>query len=390
MDRKKRTIFIIEDNPIDIALILQALGNEYDLRVFTSGETVSRIMEQDPPSLVLLDIMLPGISGFAICEYLKATTSTSKIPVIFLTSQTKTTHETKALALGATDFIRKPIEPGVLKHRVHNQMEILRYLELQQTQASKRILQAECETIQNMAVILLKAIDLQTGKHIENTQRLFTLLAKGFAAMYPGLLDPDTISSMARASVLHDIGKAGIPSQILSKNGPLTSEEIARIRQHPQLGAEIIESLENVVGQSSYTTYSSEMALFHHEKWDGSGYPFGLKGEEIPLSARLMALVDVYEALVSTRSYRAALPHEDAFRIIIKGDNRILPGHFDPKVLEAFRRIEQEFAFLGREENLFLITNRVMRDGRDAACLGLTFQNLLQNESTHGITLAKR
>lgn len=344
MKLKKHTVFIIEDNPVDISLILEALGDDYDLRVFTSGQNVFKALDKDSPDVILLDIMLPGIGGFAICERLKAAPSTRGIPVLFLTSHDTSDYEEKALAMGAVDFVGKPVEPTILNHRVRNQVDIFRQSSARQMEAGMRLLQSENETMQHMAVTLLRVMDPHTGNHIENTKKLFTILAERFSSLHPNLLDLETVDVMAQASALHDIGKAGIPPRILCKKGPLSSEEFEEMRKHTRIGAEIIETLESVMGRSDFLRYSREMALFHHEKWDGTGYPIGLRGESIPLSARLMSLVDVYEALTSMRVYREAAPHETVCRIILEGDGRIVPGHFDPRVLEAFRVAQMELA----------------------------------------------
>ncbi len=344
MEMKKNKVFIIEDNPTDISLILESMGDDYDISVYTDGESALSAMQTECPSLVLLDVMLPGMGGFEICRLMKGTAVTREIPIIFLTSMTKNIHEKKSLLLGAADFIRKPIEPEILRRRVQNQMYILSQTSFQRMQTSSLLYLKECETIQNMSVLLLKSMDQQTGEHIEKTRDLFYLLAEAYAAKFPDLLSPDEIETMARASTLHDIGKVGIPSHILTKKGSLTSEEITQVQQHTSIGASVIESLEFKLGKNSFLKHAREMALFHHEKWDGTGYPKGLRGEEIPVSARIMALVDVYEALTGVRSYRAGLSTEAACRIITEGDGRTKQGDFDPEVLKVFVSLQSRFS----------------------------------------------
>lgn len=346
-------LYVIEDSPIDIAMILETLGDAYDIRVYSSGESALLAMEIDRPSLVLLDVMLPIIDGFEVCRRIKITESIRDIPIIFLTTLNSRMDEEKSLLMGAADFIRKPIEPSILKHRVLNQVQLIEKFRDQQIRSCEIISQRECEVIQNTAIVLLRSMDPHTGQHIANTQEIFALLAKGYRTICSEIKDVEHLETMARASTLHDIGKACIPLDILDKKGPLNLQEIHQVRQHTLIGGNIIKSLENVLGYSSFLGFAGEMALFHHEKWDGTGYPYGLRHEKIPLSARIMALVDVYEALTSRRPYRESLTHEEAYHILTKGDGRIHNGHFDPQVLVAFSLVQHDMAAVSMRETYY-------------------------------------
>lgn len=343
---RKDQIFIVEDEPADIDLIVAALEDDYDLRVFTTGESAISALAEGPPDLMLLDVTLPGHDGFSVCRELKNGSSTRDVPVIILTSRTHKTDEERSLVIGAADFIRKPIEPSILRMRVRNQIQRNFRKPRQRTDTGRLLHERECDTILNLTVILLKSVDPLTGVHIEKTSEVFSRVLESYAARYGCRLELADIQAMAKASVLHDIGKVGIPHQILGKKGPLDPEEFARMQLHARIGGKIIDSLEVKLGKTPFLNYAREMALFHHEKWDGTGYPHRIGGRDIPLSARIMSLVDVYEALASRRSYRAALSHETVIRIITEGDQRIRPGHFDPEVLQAFVLVKDELRAL--------------------------------------------
>lgn len=346
MTWSKHQVFIIEDSPDDISLILDTLGDKYDPRVYTSGETALRELRKQPPSLVLLDVRLPGVDGFEVCRLLKSFDETADIPIIFLTSEDSSKAEGKCLMLGAADFIKKPVDPEILKRRVQNQIDLLEHMVSQQELYEKLSYKRECDAISNVVITLLNAMDKTTGEHIENTRELYYVTANCFATYRPDLFVNENIDLMAQASSMHDIGKSGIHSAILGKSGALSVDELAQVRQHPRIGGEMIEKLEKVVGQNVFLSYAREMALFHHEKWNGNGYPFSLKGNAIPLCARIMSLVDVYDALTSNRTYRKALPHDTAVRIITEGDGWIQPGDFDPELINAFLLVEDEIVSL--------------------------------------------
>lgn len=346
MNKNKRQIFVVEDEPADVTAIVSALGEQYDLRVFLTGESAIAALAGGTPDLVLLDVMLPRHDGYSICEALKKNASTSEVPIIFLTSLTATVDEEKALLMGAADFIRKPIEPSIVRMRVQNQIRNLFQASHIRKLTDRLLDEKASKTLQDLTVTLLASMDPLTGRHIEKTSEMFSLVMANYAAAYPGRLDPSTIPVMSKASVLHDIGLVGIPQYILSKEGPLAPEEHARMRLHPRLGGDMIKSLEGKVGKSPFLRFAREMALYHHERWDGTGYPHGLNEHDIPLSARIMSVVDAYDALTSARPYRPSLSHETVFRIITEGDGKTCPEHFDPEVLHAFMLSELDLRVL--------------------------------------------
>lgn len=341
---RKELIFVIKDSAVNSSIITSALGDEYAIGIYTSGGSALSAMEKVRPDLVLLDLLLPGMDGKDMLRFLKNNRVTRRIPVIILSSRLTSKDEEECLMLGASDFIRRPVTPAVLQMRVRNQVDIMRRISSEHSLTGELLSKKECSAVARTAVSLLKSLDTGAEEYIEDTRELFTILAEGIAQRHPHLLNPSAVFSMAWASMLHDIGKAHIRRHILNKSDPLLPEEVEEIRLHPCRGAAVIQSLMKEMGKSDFLEFAHDIAMFHHEKWDGSGYPFKLRGEDIPLGARIMSLVDVYSALTHRSRVRNALPHQEAVRIITDGDDRTQPGHFDPVVIEAFMAVEKRFA----------------------------------------------
>lgn len=346
------TILVVDDNPDNLDLMAGLLQGRYRVKVAISGEKALQIARSDnPPDLILLDIMMPGLSGYQVCELLKQEPATQGIPIIFLTAMAATEDETRGLELGAVDFITKPVNPPIVLARVAAQLQlkaaadVLRdqnsWLEAEVERRTRDLIAIQDVTIQMMAG-LAETRDSETGNHIRRTQHYLKALAEQLRShpRFGSQLDDRTIDLLFRSAPLHDIGKVGIPDRILLKPGRFTPEEFAIMQTHATLGRDAIATAERQLGVDvDFLRVAKEIAYSHQEKWDGSGYPQGLAGEAIPLSARLMALADVYDALISHRIYKEAMSHEEAVAIIEAGRGR----HFDPDVVEAFRAVADEF-----------------------------------------------
>jgi putative two-component system response regulator len=346
------TILVVDDTADNLDLMAGLLQDRYRVKVAINGEKALQIARSgSPPDLILLDIMMPGLSGYQVCEQLKQDPATRDIPIIFLTAMAATEDETRGLELGAVDFITKPVNPPIVLARVATQLQlkvaadVLRdqksWLEAEVQRRTHDLIAIQDVTIQMMAG-LAETRDSETGNHIRRTQHYVKALAQQLRShpRYGSQLDDRTIDLLFRSAPLHDIGKVGIPDRILLKPGRFTPEEFAIMQTHTTLGRDAIATAERQLGvEVDFLRVAKEIAYGHQEKWDGSGYPQGLAGEAIPLSARLMALADVYDALISRRIYKEAMSQEDAVAIIEEGRGR----HFDPDVVEAFRAVAGEF-----------------------------------------------
>jgi putative two-component system response regulator len=346
------TILVVDDTPANLDLMAGLLQDRYRVKVAISGEKALQIARSgSPPDLILLDIMMPGLSGYEVCEQLKRDPATRSIPIIFLTAMAATENETRGLELGAVDFVTKPVNPPIVLARVATHLRLkdaadfLRdqntFLEAEVQRRTRDLIAIQDVTIQMMAG-LAETRDSETGNHIRRTQHYVKALAQQLRShpRYGSQLDDRMIDLLFRSAPLHDIGKVGIPDRILLKPGRFTPEEFAIMQTHTTLGRDAIATAERQLGvEVDFLRVAKEIAYSHQEKWDGSGYPQGLAGEAIPLSARLMALADVYDALISHRIYKEAMSHEEAVAIIEEGRGR----HFDPDVVAAFRAVEGEF-----------------------------------------------
>lgn len=352
------TLLVIDDIPENLSLMYKLLKDDYKVKGANSGDKGLAIAENDRPDLILLDVMMPNMDGFEVCEHLKENPATKDIPVIFLTAKTESVDERKGLELGAVDYITKPIVPEIVKARVGTHVSLKRAADILkgeneslEKEVQRRTLESikqieELHAIQDVAfnamVSLAETRDNETGNHIRRTQLYIKLLAERLSLnpIYTKQLDENTINLLYKSAPLHDIGKIGIPDHILLKNGKLTSEEFEIMKTHTTIGYEAINKAEEINGKAmSFLRVAKEIAYSHHEKWDGSGYPQGLVGEKIPLSARLMAIVDVYDALISKRIYKPPFSHTEAIKMIVNGRGT----HFDPNIVDAFLKVTDEF-----------------------------------------------
>ena len=346
------TILIVDDLPENLAVLSELLHPHYRVLVANSGQKALRIVGQDhSPDLILLDVMMPDMDGYQVFEQLRANPGTNQIPVIFVTAMDSVESELNALDAGAVDYITKPIVPSIVLARIRTQLELKSARDRLADQNSwleaeiaKRM--AENELVQEVSIRALAHLaeirDPETGNHILRTQGYVQLLAAQLQghSRFSSVLTDGYIRLLSKSAPLHDIGKVGIPDSILQKRGPLTDDEWAIMKTHAALGSDAIEQAERDAEDSvEFLSLAKEIAHWHHEKWDGSGYPDGLAGEAIPLSARVMALADVFDALISPRVYKAPLSFQQARQIIADGRGI----HFDPDVADCFLANFQAF-----------------------------------------------
>ncbi|MGL4830594.1 MAG: HD domain-containing phosphohydrolase [Vibrio sp.] len=345
------TILIVDDSPDNIAFMSQGLSQFYRIKAARSGKVALEILEQYSIDLVLLDIVMPEMSGYDVIHEIKQNPKTERIPVIFLTGKSSPEDEQLGFELGAVDYVFKPVSIPLLKSRVHTHLQnkiskdiLVNQKNYLETEVLRR--SSDLDRMQDAVVFALASLaetrDPETGNHLQRTQHYVKVLAERLATKekYRDKLTPSIIDTYFKAAPLHDIGKVGIPDNILLKPGKLTDNEFAIMRNHALLGKVALEKAEKLSGASTdLINAAKEIAYGHHEKWDGSGYPQGLKGDAIPLSARLMALADVYDALICRRVYKAPMSHEEAKEIILRGSG----SHFDPMVIEAFLIEERNF-----------------------------------------------
>jgi response regulator RpfG family c-di-GMP phosphodiesterase/signal transduction histidine kinase len=348
----RATLLVVDDSRLNLSLMASLLSRQYKVRLAASGEEGLRAALEDPrPDLILLDITMPGIDGYQVMERLKAQPRTRDIPVIFLTARGEPEDEQRGLDLGAVDYITKPVSPPILRSRVANHLKLKgvrdflqdqnSWLEAEVARRTREVGAIQDVTIQAMAS-LAETRDSETGGHIRRTQHYVRLLALHLHdhPRFRGFLAGGNLDLIFKSAPLHDIGKVGIPDRILLKPGRLTQEEFEIMKRHTTLGRKAIEAAERQLGcRMEFLAIAKEIAEGHQEKWDGTGYPAGLKGDAIPIAARLMAVADVYDALISRRVYKPALPHRAAVRIMAQGRGT----HFDPDVLDAFLAIEGRF-----------------------------------------------
>ena len=349
--KQNKTILIVEDEINYINYLSGLLKDSYQLKIALDGKTAIKIVSNiNPPDLILQDVGLPDLSGYDICRMLKNDISTKNIPIIFVTAMSGIEDEARGLSLGAADYITKPFNPDLVKSRIRNHMELKTHRDSLEELVKART--RELEISQEITVDCMAAIaeyrDPETGGHIKRIQRYVKILAV-YLANHPNFKDyltPRVIDYLYLSASLHDIGKVGIRDNVLLKQGKLTAEEFNIMKSHTVIGKDAIAvSLKNKNLENSYLKYGMEIAISHHEKWDGTGYPYGLKDKEIPISGRLTALADVYDALMSKRQYKPAFSHEKTRSIILDGRGT----HFDPDIVDAFVQLEGQFKRISAE-----------------------------------------
>ncbi|MDP1610593.1 MAG: two-component system response regulator [Sulfuritalea sp.] len=346
------TILIVDDEPTNLFLLTGMLRPDYLVRAANSGESALRAAASEPrPDLILLDVMMPGIDGYTVLARLRESPATREIPVVFLTALAGVDDEEHGLHLGAADYITKPIKPAVVLARVRTQLQAKQARDWLRDENAALEAEVARRTAENdlTQIVTIRALahlaetrDPETGSHILRTQGYVQQLAVGLRQhpRFAGFLTARNIDLVTRSAPLHDIGKVGIPDSILQKPGKLTSEEWAIMKTHAKLGSDAIEQAEaDAERPLDFLILAKEIAHWHHERWDGSGYPDGLAGDAIPYSARLMALADVFDALISPRVYKAPMSFEQARDIIAAERGK----HFDPDVADAFLAAFNQF-----------------------------------------------
>jgi Response regulator containing a CheY-like receiver domain and an HD-GYP domain len=343
-DIQKKTILAVDDNPSNIQIILSALRADYNVRPFTSGrECLDYFSKGQSCDLILLDIQMPEFSGFDTIRVLKSMPQVKNIPVVFLTGVMDTQSEVEGLSLGAVDYIYKPFNPVLLKKRIEIHIALEEY-----SNNLEQLVQRKTETIEKLNHVTVSTIisvigtrDQETNGHINRTSAYVMALAKTLRerGLYLEELTDENVEQLRRSAPLHDMGKVGIRDAILNKPGKLTAEEFADMKRHTTIGGDAFHAARLMMNEASFLDFAEQLARSHHEKWDGSGYPDGLSGTNIPLAARIMALADVYDALISKRPYKSPMSHETAVQIIKEGRGI----HFDPMITDAFLLIEQSF-----------------------------------------------
>jgi putative two-component system response regulator len=353
-DRSNGNVLIVDDAPENLHVLVRILtAGGYRPRAVRSGKAAIHAAENERPDLILLDIMMPEMDGYETCRQIKANDELKDIPVIFLSALNEPEDKVKAFAAGCVDYVAKPFQVDEVQARVDVQMKLRRLqtelethnrrLQDQVRDQVKEISESQMATIFALAK-LAEARDDDTGHHLERVQTWCKLLAVRCGEKSPHRVQADAafVENIVQASPLHDIGKVGIRDAVLLKPGKLTPAEFEEMKTHATLGAHTLEAVQGNYPRNAFIRMGIEIARWHHEKWNGTGYPDGLRGNAIPLSARIMAVADVYDALRSRRCYRPALSHEKAREIIFEGNG----SHFDPDVIDVFRELDTTFQSL--------------------------------------------
>lgn len=367
MTDDKANILVVDDQADNLLILEDLLADRYTVLTAGNGEQALALVASEVAlDLVLLDVMMPGVDGFEVCQALKASPRTRDIPVIFLTSLDSPADEEYGLSLGAEDFIHKPFSPPVVLARVRNHLQLsqaqrelrdrnenLERLVAARTReirlASEALVASKQDVIASQGAIitafcaLAEARDNETGNHILRTQHYVRVLAESLRdhPRFRVFLTEETIQLLFKSAPLHDVGKVAIPDAILLKPGPLTPAEWVVMRRHTEFGRDAIAQALGAMGDQAggFLRHAMDIAYGHHERWDGAGYPQGLAGDAIPISARLMAVADVYDALISRRVYKDPIPHDEAVAMMAAE----VGSHFDPDVIGAMVAVAAQF-----------------------------------------------
>ncbi|MDR1116631.1 MAG: response regulator [Oscillospiraceae bacterium] len=356
MDSTDKKIFIVDDSITNLSIAKNILIDKYDVFTIPSGQKLFSLLEKVKPDLILLDIEMPGMNGYDVIRKLKADPETRGLPVMFLSAKSDTGSELEGLSLGAIDYISKPFSPTLLQKRI----EVHLLVETQKAELAgynknlRQMVEEKTKTVYELQNSILRTVaelvecrDDITGGHIERTQSFLEILVNEIVkrGLFPEEKDLWDNEFFLQSAQLHDVGKIATKDSILMKPGKLTSEEYEEMKKHTLFGVSTIEQIEHGTSEHEFLKHAKIFAGSHHEKWDGSGYPHGLKGDEIPLQGRLMAIADVYDALISERPYKKAFTHEEARGIIIDGSGK----HFDPVLVRLFASVSDEFERVAKQ-----------------------------------------
>ncbi|GHU04641.1 two-component system response regulator [Betaproteobacteria bacterium] len=345
MDENRKLIMLVDDDLVNLQVGKLALSAMYRVLTVPSAEKMFTMLERYSPELILLDINMPDMDGFEAIRILKEKAATRDIPVIFLTAINDDANELKGLSLGAVNYIPKPFSPPLLRKRIELHLQLKDFNDnLQQMVAAKTktVIKLQNKILRAVAE-LVECRDDMTGKHIERTQHYIGIIVRELLdqGLYAGETSGWDVGLIQQSSMLHDVGKISIADRILKKPGPLTPEEFNEIKIHADAGVRIIERIEEGDEDNAFLSYAKIFAGYHHEKWDGTGYPHGLSGENIPLLGRIMAIADVYDVLTSVRPYKKAFSHEHAVSIIVEASGT----RFDPALIRLFEQVADQFIF---------------------------------------------
>lgn len=344
MNQTKNVILVVDDDKTNLTLAKTILQPDYRVAAANSGKAAFRYLEKHRPALILLDINMPVMDGFEVMEQLSKQDGTKSIPVIFLTADNLSETEIKCFQMGAMDFVAKPFVPDILRSRVDKTIELDQYRHNLEdmvkaqadkiTEAARRISRIQDSVIVGMAN-LIESRDGSTGKHVKNTQMYVQMIANELYRrnLFPEELTEEYIESLCKAAPLHDVGKIKVPDAILQKPGRLTDEEFSMMKKHTTYSHKIIHTIIGDVEDPHYVRIVEDIAMFHHERWDGNGYPARLKRDSIPLAARIMAVADVFDALYEERCYKPPIrPVEKIMEIMEEGRGT----QFDPVIIDVF------------------------------------------------------
>jgi Response regulator containing a CheY-like receiver domain and an HD-GYP domain len=341
---KQKKVLVVDDTPENIHVLVGILEDKYDVSVAASGEKALKIVSMVPDiDLILLDIMMPEMDGYEVCTRLKADMKTASIAVIFVTALAAEENEAKGLELGAVDYITKPFNPALVRARVKNHLELKNYRDRLEEMVREKT--SELEITRDAMIeslgLLAENRHLETGSHIKRTMKYVRFLADKLKVhpRFKDFLSEEIIEYIEKSAPLHDIGKVGVPDNILMKPGKLTKEEFREMQRHAKIGHNALSYPDPRLESNAFLRLAREMAFTHHEKWDGTGYPRGLQGYEIPISGRLMAVADVYDAITTTRVYKSAQSHDEAVDEIRKCSGTA----FDPEIVKIFLQYEKDF-----------------------------------------------
>lgn len=345
----KEQLLIVDDEEVNRAILNMMFNSDYEILEASDGaQAIEQIEKSENLCLILLDVIMPVMDGFGVLEYMEKNELIDKIPVILITSMTPQESEEKAYTYRVADVMRKPFEPNIVKRRAKNIIELYqskKNMEIRLKEQEQQIRQQE-KKIRDSNEFMIDALSsvvefrsVETGDHIKRIKYFTRIIAKYMAKYFPKYgLTQTHIDQIARAAALHDIGKIGIPDAILLKPGRLTPEEFEIMKTHTTIGCGILEAFKNTYTDEFYQ-YCYDICRYHHERWDGNGYPDRLEGEEIPISAQIVSIADVYDALVSDRVYKSAYSNSIAYDMILSGEC----GQFSPDVIECFELAKEDF-----------------------------------------------
>ena len=361
MSAQRPVIMLIDDDEMCLTAGQKILENKYTIYPIASGEQAFVTLEKVIPDLILLDIDMPGMNGYAVIKRLKQENATSDIPVIFVTAHNDLRNELDGLSMGAIDYITKPFAPPLFIQRIENHLLIsaqkkelrrfnqsLQNMVDEQTKEIKKLQNAILNTVSE----LVEFRDEMSGGHIERIQRYLQTMIDAMRkqGLYADKIETWDIEAFINAAQMHDVGKIYISETILNKPGKVTPEEFKEIKKHPAYGSIIIDRIRKMTNNHSFLDFADVIAESHHERWDGSGYPGGLKEQDIPLAGRLMALADVYDALVSSRPYKQPMSPREAAEEIIRGSGTA----FDPALIDIFKTVTNEFAVIAERHDILI------------------------------------